>query len=171
MREEIQRGVLGRELDLLALRGIEDLAGACLAMVRQARRRLWIASHALNPEIFERPEFVEAIRTLATTHPQSQIRILVADIQPILQNGHALVRVARRLPSILEIRRRDPADEELRSFLIADDAGHVLQPRWYDLQDAQASFGDRAWARRLAEDFVRAWELAEQDPNLRQLAL
>jgi hypothetical protein len=139
-------------------------------MARQARRRLWIASHMLNRQLYDAGEFVDAVRSLATEHPQADIRILVRDLRPIVQDGRGLVRLAQRLPSIIAVRHLTDDDDQ-RSFMLADEHGSVLRTRWFDLHEARASFGDRGQVRRLAEDFVRLWETGAVPPELRQLSL
>ena len=161
---------LGQDSELYRVQGIEPLAAALRAMGRQARRRLWISSHVLNRQIYDNADFVDAVRRLATEHPQADIRILVRDLRSIVQDGRGLVRLAQRLPSIIAIRHLTDDDDQ-RSFLIADEAGSVLRARWFDLHEAQVSFADRAQVRRLSDDFVRNWETATVPSELRQLSL
>src|SRR5690625_667199 len=61
-----------------------------------ARRHLDILSHTLDPLVYECPETVDALSALARRHKLARVRILVQDTLPLIERGHALVRLAQR---------------------------------------------------------------------------
>src|SRR5690625_7438421 len=71
-----------------------------------ARRHLDILSHTLDPLVYECPETVDALSALARRHKLARVRILVQDTLALIERGHALVRLAQRLPRKIELRKQ-----------------------------------------------------------------
>ncbi len=89
----------------------------------------------------------------------------------MVKNGHALIDIARRLPSSIGIRIVHP---ELRSsnheYVLVDKAGLIYRQD-HEQYEGYANFKDVTEANRLRRQFRSAWESGLIDPNLRQIKI
>ncbi len=164
--------VLGEYSAALRLEGLEALQAHSCHMASQCRRHLLIYSHRLDPNIYDRACFIEAVRQLVIRHPGTRVQILVADTTALARGGHRLIRLAQDLPSSIDIRRRNEEyEDDMRSFLLADEAGYLLRNLWHDLNSVKGDYYARPVVRGLAGEFQRIWERSGADPGLRRLHL
>ena len=163
--------VLGETAAFLLLRREEEFRRVVLAMSRQATQSIRILSPMLDHKLFDSVELYEIFSALARRNKYTHIEILLYDSHRVVKHGHALLEIARRLPSSIQIRVVHP---ELRStnyeFVLADGAG-VVYRQDYDSYEGSANFKDITECNRLNRQFQRAWESGLQDPNLRQLKI
>ena len=163
--------VLGETAAFLLLRREEEFRRVILAMSRQATQSIRILSPMLDHKLFDSIELYEAFSALARRNKYTLIEVLLYDSHRVVKNGHALLEIARRLPSSVAIRIVHP---ELRStnyeFVLADGAG-VIYRQDYESYEGSANFKDITECNRLNRQFQRAWESGLQDPNLRQLKI
>ncbi|PUE02703.1 MAG: acyltransferase [Candidatus Sedimenticola endophacoides] len=167
----LRDGMLGTTHDRTPLSGRDQFALACECLTSQSRRRLTIFTFDLDPPLYDREPFAEALRRLALEGRESRIQILLQENLKVQQNGHRLLNLARRLPSRIEIRR--PINDYIdfpENFLIADTVGYVHRSRFPDYQGV-IDFNDPLRAIRLQELFDHIWERSEQDIELRQFSL
>lgn len=157
--------------DLLLLDGLEDFQEYTVALCTSARRHLDILSHTLDPLVYEHPDAVTALSALARSHRLARVRILVQDTLPLIERGHALVRLAQRLPSKIEVRKQHGALENADMAFLLADSEQVLYKHDDPLYRGFVNFKAPAEVRALRETFVRAWEYAQPDPQLQQLHL
>lgn len=146
-----------------------DVRSATLDVVKSARRSLSIFSHDLDPSVYDRIEFLDAVKHLILTHKFSRIQILLVSPVSAVKNGHRLVELARRFNTFFEIRR---IDEEYANrsdaFLIADETGVVYRlnaERWEGIADTHAP----RIAKKYLAVFEEAWQHSEPEPEFRQL--
>ncbi|WP_456379771.1 DUF7931 domain-containing protein [Thiolapillus sp.] len=163
---------LGESSGALNSDGLGALRKHSCQMAAQCRRRLVIYSFRLNPEIYNQPCFVEAVRQLIIRHARTRIQILVAETDELGRGGSGLVQLAQDLASSVEIRRR--AEEfrgSQRSFMLADDCGYILRNLWSDLGNVRLDYNAPYVVRGLMDDFLLEWEQSEADPSLRRLSI
>lgn len=146
-----------------------DVRAATLDVVKSARRSLSIFSHDLDPSVYDRIEFLDAVKHLILTHKFSRIQILLMSPVKSVKNGHRLVELARRFSTFFEIRR---IDEEYwhhkDAFLIADETGVVYRmnaQRWEGIADTNAP----RIAKKYLDFFEKAWQESEPEPEFRRL--
>jgi len=142
------------------------------ALVRDARRRVYIRSHELDPGFYDAPPLLDALRAFATAGRGGEVRILLHDAAAA-QRAHApLLALAQRLPSVFAFREvEDPVDREETSALLATDAGGCYhRPLWHRL-DGDAMWFGGASARQRIEAFRPVWERARPCSELRALGL
>ncbi|WP_295443517.1 hypothetical protein [uncultured Thiodictyon sp.] len=154
---------------LLTDRGSIRTAGIELAA--GARRELLIFSRDLDPDLYDRQDFLAAVKQLALSKPWHPVRILLGEPQRALLGGHRLIELSRRLSSRIAVRRvaedfRNRAD----AFLIADGSGYCLR-RQADRPEALVEFQGGGPARRLRAEFEQIWEQSDEDTELRRLYL
>ncbi|MBT2971553.1 MAG: hypothetical protein B6D72_00015 [gamma proteobacterium symbiont of Ctena orbiculata] len=169
--EELELAQLGKSGELFHLHTMEEHQIHAVSMVRQAKRYLSLFSQTLDPEIFDNPPFVDAIKQLATRSRYSRIRILLQDNSLVVQQGHRLVELAQRLSTAMEI--RIPGEEYLEyaeNFMLVDDLGYLHRKQAENLI-ATACYNDRHRVNRLQTVFDEAWEYGVPDRELARLHL
>ena len=161
-----QQRLLGNDAGRFA---VHDRAAVALELARQARRHLRLLSHTLDHELFDNDAFSAAISQLARTSRFSEIRLFVVELKPIIERGHRLLDLARRLSTTLHIRRADCGPEDIKeNFLVADDRG-VLCYALREPEKAWADFNNRPLAEDYTAQFDEWWHRGINDPELRML--
>lgn len=162
---------LGESAGLLLLRRESEFHRVILTMTQQASQSIRILSPMLDHKLFDSTELYETCSALARKNKYTRIEFLLYDTHRVVKNGHALVEIARRLPSSIGIKVVHP---ELRSlnheFVLVDDAGLIYRQ---DIENYEgyANFKDVTESNRLKRQFRAAWESGLQDPNLRQIKI
>ncbi|MBI2783212.1 MAG: GNAT family N-acetyltransferase [Gammaproteobacteria bacterium] len=153
------------------LEGAAAIAECVPSWIPRALRRACILSTRLDPEIYDSDAVRDAVLEFATSHPQAEVLMLVREPQALARAGHRLVRLAQRLSSHVQLRALPPACATPEDEFLVTDTGAVLcwqhaRPlRGYGVRHAPAD------ARRLIDAFQELWNLSEEAPELRRLAL
>lgn len=162
---------LGETGGFLLLRREDEFRRVIAAMCGQAVQSIQIMSPLLDHKIFDSTDLYEICSRLARKNKYTRIEILLYDPHRVIKNGHALVDIARRLPSSIGIRVVHP---ELRSsnheYVLVDEAGLIYRQD-FEQYEGYANFKDVTEANRLRRQFRAAWESGLLDPNLRQLKI
>lgn len=149
----------------------EDSREAAIELAHKASRYLAIFTPDLEPIIYDRPGFVDAVKELALRSRFSRIRILVKDSNRAVKEGHRLANLAQRLSSYIEVRRlAGDYGAMTEAFLIADERGLLYRPlasRFEGIIDTD----DRFQAREKLRLFDEMWERSTPDPELRRLGI
>ena len=163
--------VLG-ETDLaIEIERAEPLREVLLALTQQARRTLDIVSRHLDPPLFDRDDFVAAVKQLVLGSTRAQVRVLILDPAPVTSHGHRLVPLAERLSSYIQLRVPAPEHREFNeAWLVADRDGYAHR-RFSDRYEGTANFHDPRLAVHLTNRFDELWQRAQPDPNRRRLHL
>lgn len=145
-------------------------ADLAIALCGSASRDIRIQSPNLDPVVFDNPDLADAISSLARSDSHSRVYILVSDTRPMVQQGHRLLNLMRRLPSSISIRKlvRHP-EMGGETLILRDSAGTLFMP-----QDEGPGFYEpdsRASAQPLIEQFDRLWQQGVEDSDLRRLGL
>lgn len=149
----------------------QALQAATLAAIDDTQRDLVILSRTLDPALYDDETVAEHLFALIRRRRHSRIRILIADLQLLRQHGHRLLALAQRVPSFIEIRLLAQRHRtESREWLIAD-TRTVIYREQADKGQTLTAHSDRRWAIELAHEFQAMWDIAEQHPDLRRLAL
>lgn len=157
--------------EAVAVEGLDAYAAAALAAVRGAKREMLLLSLELEPRFYGEAGFVEAAKSFVLLSERAQLRVLL-NRTDIARRGHALVALARRVPSRIEFRelspeRRRERDDELlivdgRSLLLRRDP-RALSGQW--LADAPVE------GKRARDSFLLLWEESSPAADLRELAI
>lgn len=150
----------------------DDTRRLTTALVAQARRRLWIHTRTLEPEIYGDPAVLEALRRFATAGDGVEVRVLVLEPGALVEAHHPLLPLAQRLSSVFQFRTPlEVADRQFEGDALLDDrGGWLLRPkaeRWDGLADTHAPGRHRT----LLDDVQRRWDRAAPASALRALAL
>ncbi|MCU7916537.1 MAG: GNAT family N-acetyltransferase [Candidatus Thiodiazotropha sp. (ex Gloverina cf. vestifex)] len=163
--------VLGGTSDLFHLHNEEENLVHATSLLRQAKRELAIISHDLDHKVFDQPAFLEAFKALALRSRFTRIQIILQDNTLVLQQGHRLVELAQRLPSVIEIRK--PSQDFIdtpETFLLVDDCGY-LHRKAAESYLGIACYHNRHRVNRLLALFNDAWETGTPDRELARLHL
>lgn len=162
---------LGETTEPFTLRGIAEFAAASRQMAAQATRRIDIFSHNLEPAIYAQAGFVDAISAFARSNPHTEVRILLFEPATVVRSGNALLSLAQRLPTSLQIRKVNAhyAGRE-ESFMLVDDSGVVFRAH-PDSYEGYAEFSAPARVKEKGNAFLEVWERSKGDPELNRLGL
>ena len=140
-------------------------------LCRGASRQICILSPCLEHAAFDKPELADALSALARDTRQSRVRILVSDTRPLVDRGHRLLQLARRLPSTVQIRKlAEHPDWNGETVVIRDLDGLLYKPGDSDTE-AFCEPDSRASTQRHLELFEELWRFSEEDPDLRSMRL
>jgi predicted GNAT family N-acyltransferase len=146
-------------------------ATLALQLAQTASRDLRIYSALLDPDVFDSAELNSAMITLVRRSRYSNIRILINDAGPIVQRGHRLLSLSRRLSSSIKIQVvEEHPDLPDATFVVRDNDGVAYKPD----ERGRGGFyepNSRASAKRFVEQFDKLWHWGVVDPRLRRLSL
>ena len=157
-------------MELLEFRPEESYGEKVLAVCCAARRQLRILSDDLDRAVYERPDLVDAVSKLARQR-DSEVRILLRHVKPVVEEHHDLLALGRRLPSSIGFRvLADDQGLDLGFMVVADGSAvtHWPEP---EIDRAYSSMNFQPRARDLVERFDRLWGRARRDRRLRELNL
>jgi predicted GNAT family N-acyltransferase len=150
----------------------DDVArDALLATIAATQRYLDVQSAALDHALFDSDVVADLVSKLARRHATSRVRILVDDVKEIVARGHRLVELARRLPSKVEIRRATDGKASQDGTFVVGDSTAVWLLQEQDPYAGWSSPHAPVRAERLLVEYVRRFERAVNDPELRLLKL
>lgn len=160
---------IGDETGNLTLEDSQDNYQALLNMINKGARSLVVYSHHLDGKLYDRREFLDAVQQIATRHPQSQVRILIRDIEPLVKHGHRIIELSRQLSSSMEIRviQKDYAEFN-EAFFIVDNRA-VLQRKLSDRYEGIVNYNDPKLAQYLLHHFNEVWEHSQVPTDARRL--
>jgi predicted GNAT family N-acyltransferase len=169
--EQLTLATLGKSNELFRLKGVEDHQIHATSLVRQAKRSLCLFSYDLDPQVLDTASFHDAVKNLAMRSRFSRVRILLQNHTLVVQQGHRLVDLAQRLPSIIEIRITSKEHQDIEeNFLFVDDCGYLHKSMASKL-NATVRYNDRYRVNRLQAIFDEAWEYGTPDRELSRLHL
>lgn len=158
-----------------SLHRLDDLAALrqhALQCVQRGRRKLCILSNTLDPELYDRDEFRDALRDLVISDRYCEARILVKDIRPLVERGHRLLELSRRLSSKVLLRKLTVEPKLKDAGWMVVDTATLLFRHDEALHQGFVDYAAAPRCRQLLEEFTTLWELyGEADPALRQQLL
>lgn len=149
-----------------------DLVSARQALLVATRRQVDIRLPRLDDLHYASTEEMAELRRIATTGRGAQIRLLLNDPATALRDGHRLILLMQRLPSVIQV--RVPVDEidlgNPSGCLLTDGGGYLFQPDAERPQGRAAVIDRPGWAP-LRQQFDEMWERAERARMLQPLDL
>jgi len=150
---------------------LEETQAAALQVAQSAARLLTIYTQDLEPQVYDRPLFLETIKRLILGKSYAKVRVLVVDPGRVMHEASKFVGLARRITSHIEIRHAHPDHRSNASaFLIADDRALLYRlqaARW----DGICEMSDPSVARRYLTFFDEVWQASNPDRETRELRL
>jgi hypothetical protein len=156
---------------LFLLDGLEDFKTQAIKLAAQARRRIVIFSRDLDAQVFAQAELVNALSTLARTHRQCEVFILLKKNTQKLDTSHALLRLSQRLSSKIHVRELtlEPDNTDMSYMLV--DTTCVLYQNDDRNYKGFANYEAAPEVKRLLETFNYLWEYGEPIAELQVLHL
>jgi len=167
--EQIDTAVIGETDGRLMLSTREENRLASQHMAAQARNTICIASRDLDAAIYDTQEFCDGVRHLATSNRAARIQIMVWDTSRIINDGHRLVELMRRLTSFIDIKTPARQHTDYNEALLVVDETAYIHRELADRFEADANFNARREATHYAKQFKEMWDYGLHDPNLRRL--
>ncbi len=162
---------LGEDKQLILLRGESDFQNIIIEMAGQAAQNIRIYSPVLSHDLYDQPKLNAICSRLARRNKYTKIEILVFDTHRMIKNGHALLSIARKLPSSIGIKVVDPEMRQQNlEYMLIDGRGVIYRPE-ADKFQGTACFSNITECNRLTRHFAANWESGILDPNLRQLRI
>lgn len=140
-------------------------------LCNEARRTIRILSPDLDHQVFDSEALCDNISALARRSRYSDVRILVKDTRSLVQRGHRLLELSRRIPSLVHIQvLADHPEMNDDTMVIRDMDGLLFKP---GDSEHQGIFEPDSKARTQSyiERFDELWERSASDPQLRRLGL
>jgi hypothetical protein len=139
------------------LSSVDEVRIAATAVAASARRVLTLFSYNLEPEIYEFPAFIDAVKRFVLGPRYAKVRVLVVNPGRVVYNRHEFIQMARKLTSCIEIRNAVPEFREFpASYLVADDQATLYRlqhTRWEGICEPR----DAEVARTVLQRFDEAW--------------
>lgn len=150
----------------------DEAIAAIADLLADAKYEIAIYSRDLDPVLLDLPAIIEAIKRVALSGRRARVRILVQEPRKPLADGHRLLALAQRLPSLIEL--RTPLDEHDRhyasAFLINDRRGYLFRTLASRNEGEGSTYAPGRHAQ-LREYFDQVWERSVPSEELRQLAI
>ena len=147
---------------------LDEVRAASLQVATTATRLLTMYTQNLEPQVYDQPKFLEAVKRLVLARSYAKVRVLLADPARGAYESSRFVGLARRITSHIEIRHAHPDYRNSQAaFLIADDRAIVYRlqaSRW----DGIADMDDPAVARHYLNFFDESWMASAPDAETRQ---
>ncbi|MEE4144779.1 MAG: hypothetical protein V2I26_08270 [Halieaceae bacterium] len=142
-----------------------------VALCSSAARQVCILSPRLDHAAFDNAELAQALAILIRSSRQTRVRILVADSRDLVARGHRLLKLARRIPSSVQIRKlAEHPQWNDETIVICDRDGVLYKPGDSDREGFYEP-SSPASTRRHLELFEELWRYSAEDVELRSLAL
>lgn len=156
----------------LACETREEALAAALDLLGATRHEARIYTRDLDPGLLDAEACVEALRRLAISGRGASVRILVHELRPAQQDGHRLLPLAQRLPTVFQLRSPvEPGDRDYASAFLLNDAGgylcRTLASRW----EGEGSTYAPGRQAQFAAYFDQVWERSTPCTELRLLGL
>lgn len=150
----------------------EQAQAETLRLIADAKRELCIYTRALDPDILDNEQVLEALKQLGIRGRGCSVRVVVQEPRKPAQYGHRLISLAQRLTSVFAF--RTPAQEEdmqyPSAFLLNDTAGYYFRVLGNRFEGEAVNYAPGKHAQ-LREYFDQVWERCEPCDEMRQLAL
>jgi len=149
----------------------EEMRQAAIEVVSEAKRKVSIFTHDLEPGIYDNSDFLEIVKRLVLSQAYARIRVLIADPARAVKTGNNLVHMGRRLNTYIEFRHvREDLRTHAEAFCIADQTALVYRlqaSRWEGIADTH----EPAVAKLYSTMFDEIWLASEVTTEFRQLGI
>jgi len=155
--------------DLWLLKSVSDFREHSIKMLSTSSRRCLILTQDLDANVYAEPLFLDSLSELARSGSQIEIKILVKNFKPAIESGHALIRLAQKLTSKIQLKKisQEPENNEME-FMICDMRGLIFKNDEAVYQGF-ANYNAAPEIKRLQEEFIYLWERADDEKELQLL--
>lgn len=160
---------LGETNAEIPLNSIQDFKNAVMSMTKQANRSILIYSQDLDAPVYSHEQFAKNLFEVIKHYKNAKVQILVRDSKAAVRQGHAIIKVAQRFSTYVEVKNIQSFYNEIKaSFMVVDNAGLIFRNNSIKYEGT-VNFNSRPRAAKLSEFFTEVWEKSEPDPYFRNL--
>jgi predicted GNAT family N-acyltransferase len=161
---------LGQEPDLIEVDESQASEHLCW-MLDQARRRVLIYGADQAVWLFNRREVILSLERLIARQPKTRIRILLHEASKVFLQGHSLLDLMHRFPSLLDIRKQHPERTKASQvYMLVDDSGILMLPK-STRREGFTRYNSPDQVRRWSGTFDDLWSSSQSDTAMRRLLL
>lgn len=160
------------EPKLIAVENREQALAAVLELLSHARRDVCIYTRDLDPILFDQEPVLDALKHIGISGRGASVRIVIQQPSIPVRDGHRLIHLARRLPSVFQFRTPD-TEHDLHypsAFLVNDRRGYYFRTLGSRYEGEAHTYSPGRQAQ-LLEYFNQVWERSTPSEDLRQLSL
>lgn len=140
-------------------------------MLSQARRRVLVYAADQAIWLFNRKEVIHAMEQLVARQPKARIRILLHEASKTFVQGHTLLNLMHRFPSLLDIRKQHPERTRAQQvYMLIDDSGILMLPKAIR-REGFVRYNSPDQVRRWHGSFEDLWASSQSDPAIRRFLL
>jgi predicted GNAT family N-acyltransferase len=161
---------LGQEPDLIEID--EDQASEHLCwMLDQARRQVLIYGADRAIWLFNRRQVILSLERLIARQPKARIRVLLHEASKVFLQGHSLLNLMHRFPSLLDIRKQHPERTKApHVYMLVDNSGILMLPK-SARREGFIRYNSPDQVRRWNSTFDDLWSSSQSDPAIRRFLL
>jgi predicted GNAT family N-acyltransferase len=150
----------------------DEAMAAVATLLADARREIAIYTRDLDPALLDVPPILDAIRRIALSGRGARVRAIVHEPRKAIADGHRLIALAQRLPSLIELRvPQEETDRQYASAFVINDRRGYLFRALASRSDGEGSTYAPGRHAQLRQYFDQVWERSVPSEELRQLAL
>ena len=154
---------------LWLLDGTADFIHHSLQMVQHSRRDIAILSRDLDADIYNHPDFIQALSQFARSNRYAQVHILVKNTKPAIEQSHGLIRLAQRLTNKIHIKQCGVQPENSDMAFMLCDSDKLLYKNDDNAYRGFANYRGLREVKSLREQFNYLWQYASDSPECKRL--
>lgn len=163
--------ILGEDPKVYTYSNTNDLSLHTLAMVTQARKRIYSYSHSLEHAIYDNELLRDTLSHHLRTNTMMDVRLLVLEDRPIAQKRHQIAELYKRMPSLFEIRVINKQTHHEMDFVTLVDRDGII----YGINNLEyngfANYYDPGQVRLKEDKFLQMWENATPSKEFRTIGI
>lgn len=161
---------LGHQRELLDVAEHDALDHLCL-MLSQARRQVTFYAADQATWLLNRSDLLGAVEALIARQPKCHTRVLLQHVSKPFLQGHSLLNLMHRFPSLIDIRKQHPDREASpQAYVLVDDCGILMLPK-AAVKQGFARYNSPDQVRRWSHHFDELWASSQSDPAIRRFLL
>lgn len=163
---------VARVMPVRELVGADQILAELTDLVARAGRRFDMYLPYLHPQIFDKDQWVAALKTKIADQPRIQVRLLLPEVAHWRYRAKSLAAAVTRYSSAIELRHwpctQPRQRREFAEGIVISDHRYIWLP---NPRRAEGEYGIEAGRvhRELSLFFTAAWNLAAADQELRAL--
>ena len=157
---------------LMPIENREQALAAVLELLALARRDICFYTRDLDPGLYENDAVLDALKRIGVSGRGASVRIVIQQPAIPARDGHRLINLARRLPSVFQFRTPDTEDDlhYPSAFLVTDRRSYYFRTLGSRYEGEAHTYAPGRQAQ-LLEYFNQVWERSTPSEELRQLSL
>lgn len=165
--------ILGETDIRVELSHLVMLQNAAIALLAQSKREILIVTPDLEHARFDNDEFINALSAFSRSSRYTVTRLLIANPSMAVAEGHRLVKLARKLSSLIDIRQLHDDDIDVsqpQAWIVADDIGLLRCTNRDPWQGSLLPKGT-PYAQQARTRFMEWWERGAEIQDFRELGI